>query len=139
MYGIPDTWENDEGTSRQWKKRLISQLVFPKLGFSGEKENYNGKVLKTNKTQHTVKGKAELIVQLEESPPEFRVGFLMSSVDIFNYLLGLGFLTELDCNLYIKRKLLFCGRNKKTLELKSSMQNTGTMFLIVRSTTLATH
>ena len=100
----------------------------------GKTESYSGKILTANKTELTVKGKAELIVQLEMFSPEFRVGFLISSVDIFDCLLGLDFLTELDCILYIERKNFFCVKNNKTLELKSSMQNTGTMFLIVSST-----
>ena len=113
---------------------LISWSFLNTLGFSGKMENYNGKILTANKTQLTVKGKAELIVQLEKFSPEFRVGFLISSVDIYDCLLGLDFLIELDCILYIKRKHLFCGKINKTLELKSSMQNTGTMFLVVSST-----
>ena len=61
---------------------LISWSFLNTLGFSGKMENYNGKVLTANKTQVTVKGKAELIVQLEKFSPELQVGLLISSVDI---------------------------------------------------------
>ena len=81
-----------------------------------------------------MKGKTELIVQLEKFSPEFRVGFLISSVGIFDCFLGLDFITELYCILYLKRKHRFCVKINKILELKSSMQNTGTVFLIVSST-----
>ena len=81
-----------------------------------------------------MEGKAELIVQLEKSSPEFRVGFLISSVDIFDFLLTLDFFTEFDCILYNKRKYFLRGKKSKTLELKSSLQNLGTMFLIVGPT-----
>ena len=113
---------------------LISWSFLNTLSFSREMDNYKGKILTANKTQLTVKGKAELIVQLEKFSPEFRVGFLIFSVDIFDCLLGLDFLTELECILYIKRKHLFCGKVKKTLKLQSGMQNLSTMFLIVSST-----
>ena len=48
------------------------------LGFSGELESYNGKILTANQIQLTVKRNAELVVQLEKFSPEFRVGFLIS-------------------------------------------------------------
>ena len=84
--------EVDSGSSVS----LISWSFLNTLGFSGKMESYNGKNFNSKKTQLTVKGKAELIVQLEKFSPEFQVGFLISSVDIFDCLLGLDFLTELD-------------------------------------------
>ena len=106
---------------------LISWSFLNTLGFSGKMEITIAKKLTANKSQLIVNGKAELIVQLEKISPEFRVGFLISLVDIFDCLLGVDFLTELDFIFYIKRKHLFCGKNNKTLELTSSMQNTGTI------------
>ena len=68
---------------------LVSWSFLYTLGFNGKMESNNGNILKANKTQLTVGGKAELIMQLDKFSPEFRVRFLISSVDISDCLLGL--------------------------------------------------
>ena len=60
---------------------LISWSYLQTLTFSGKTEEYNGKILTANNSPLLIKGKVELIVQLEKFTPEFRATFLISEWD----------------------------------------------------------
>ena len=54
---------------------LISWSYLQTLTFSGKTEEYNGKILTANNSPLLIKGKVELIVQLQKFTPEFRATF----------------------------------------------------------------
>ena len=97
---------------------LISWSYLQTLTFSGKTEEYNGNILTPNNSPLLIKGKVELIVQLEKFTPEFGATFLISALDFFPCLLGLDFVVQNDCVLYAKQQILFCGKINRSMELK---------------------
>ena len=76
---------------------LVSWTFLQSLRFSGALEDYKGKILTANKTSLLVEGRAKLMKELEKIAPKFRAVFILSTLDTFHCLLGLGFLTKNDC------------------------------------------